>query len=139
MVVRLHRSGLRECRFHFAFLSLVRDSWPQQADATGLPDLSWRNINPASEIVQRMRKELERIREWAAAQLTTGAEPLWSWHQLMRLQATIGAILSDMDSVTTESSSLSEERLRGHLRLVASNGLQDIAPPRSVGLSLVSK
>ena len=86
-----------------------------------------------------MRKELEQIREWAAAQLAKGAEPPWSWHQLMRLQATVGVILSSMDTLATEISPLSQECLGGHLRLLASTSPQDIAPRRSVELSLVSK
>jgi hypothetical protein len=81
-----------------------------------------------------MRDELTRVREWAAAKLTTGAEPPWSWYQLMKLNEAIDAILAGMAVVTTESSPPEGARPETHLRLVEATCPQDTSRPRPAGL-----
>jgi len=64
-----------------------------------------------------MRKELEQTRDWASTKLTTGAEPPWSWCQLMKLQEAVDGILAGMPPITTENSPQLAQHPGVHLRL----------------------
>ena len=81
-----------------------------------------------------MKAELEKVREWADAKLSTGAEPPWAWYQYMKLRETLDAILQGMATTTTESSLQSAEHPGAHLLLVGSTDPQDSAQPHHVGL-----
>lgn len=76
------------------------------------------------------RTDLERIRAWADAKLTTGEEPPWAWYQYMKLRETLDAILGGMAAVTpqTESSPQEAPRPGTPLRLVDATYQQDTAP-----------
>ena len=81
-----------------------------------------------------MRNELENIREWADAKITSGQEPPWAWFQYMKLRETLDAILAGMDCVTTEHSQQSEQQPEKHLQLVEATDPPDNAQRHSVGL-----
>lgn len=81
-----------------------------------------------------MRTELEHIREWTNAKITSGQEPPWAWYQYMKLRETLDAILAGMDCVTTESSQQSTPHQEKHLRLVEDTDPKDTPPRRPVGL-----
>jgi hypothetical protein len=67
------------------------------------------------------KTDLERVRDWAIQKLATGAEPPWSWYQLMKLREATEAILAGM-AVTQPMAESRESALRqgGGLRLAAS-------------------
>jgi len=46
------------------------------------------------------REELEKVRSWADAKLSTGEEPPWAWDQYMKLRETLDAILAGMAQTT---------------------------------------
>ena len=75
-----------------------------------------------------MREELEKVRDLAERKITAGQEPPWVWYQYMKLREAANAILAGLDDVTV--SRQSGPRPAEHLQLVASNILQDNAPPR---------
>ena len=81
-----------------------------------------------------MRTELEHIREWTNAKITSGQEPPWAWYQYMKLRETLDAILAGMDCVTTESSQQSAPHQGTHLRLVDATDQQDNVQRHPVGL-----
>jgi hypothetical protein len=81
-----------------------------------------------------MQKELEHIREWAAAKIQGGSEPPWAWYQYMKLIETADAILNGMAATTTVSSPPTAQHSDAHLRLVASTDRRGNARPRHVGL-----
>ena len=81
-----------------------------------------------------MRAELEQIRDWANAKITSGEEPPWAWFQYMKLRETLDAILSGMDAVTTESSPQSGSHSGSFPRLVESTDPQDNVQCHPVGL-----
>jgi hypothetical protein len=65
------------------------------------------------------RAELERVRDWAVAKITTGEEPPWAWYQYMKLREALDAILGGMDATqSTVDSQGSAIRRGGGLRLV---------------------
>jgi len=66
-----------------------------------------------------LRKELERIREWANEKAQSGQEPPWAWFQYMKLVETADAILAGMDATITQPDLQgSPPRSETHLRLV---------------------
>ncbi len=72
--------------------------------------------------------DLERVRDWAMEKIATGAEPPWSWYQLMKLREAIEAILAGM--VVTQPMANSPEsasRSGTGLRLVGAVDRQDNA------------
>ena len=73
-----------------------------------------------------MRKELEKIREWADSKIASGSEPPWAWYQYMKLRETVDAILGGM-AVTRQTASLpgSESQSESGLRLAAAIDPQD--------------
>lgn len=73
------------------------------------------------------RNELVKIRDWVDEKITTGAEPPWSWYQLMKLREALDAILSGMQATKLQGSPLSESHSESGLRLVACNNPQEIA------------
>lgn len=67
--------------------------------------------------------ELQHVREWAHAKVTSGEEPPWAWYQYMKLQEALDAILRGMASTTcvtlqADSQPAGQHRGSGHLRLV---------------------
>lgn len=78
-------------------------------------------------------EELQRVRQWADDRIATGAEPPWSWFQLMKLRETLDVILDSMESRRTVNSPPPAEHQGSGLRLVASEDHQDSAQPRHVG------
>jgi len=81
-----------------------------------------------------MREELQKVRDWAQAKITTGQEPPWAWFQYMKLVENCDAILAGMDATTTASLWQSPAPQGEHLRLVGSTCPPDTAPRRHVGL-----
>lgn len=79
------------------------------------------------------REELQRLRDWADGKIATGAEPPWSWYQYMKLRETLDAILAGMAATRTVDLLQSEPHPGTGLRLVASNGPQDIARSHQAG------
>jgi hypothetical protein len=79
------------------------------------------------------REELEKVRAWADAKIATGGEPPWAWYQYMKLRETIDAILAGQAATRTVDSPQLEPHQETGLRLVASNGPQDIARSRQSG------
>jgi hypothetical protein len=65
--------------------------------------------------IRMMRKELERIREWAIEQLAAGTERPWSWYQYMKLREAAESILAGTDVAQPMDIS---PRSAPHLRLV---------------------
>jgi hypothetical protein len=82
------------------------------------------------------REELEKVRSWADAKLSTGEEPPWAWDQYMKLRETLDAILAGMAQTTPLGSPQSEQLPERSLRLAACNGSQDIAQCRSDELAV---
>lgn len=69
------------------------------------------------------RAEIEKMRAWASAKITTGNEPPWAWYQYMKLRETLDAILAGMDAVEVvtlpaDSPGSEQHPGSGHLRLV---------------------
>ncbi len=83
--------------------------------------------------LDHMQSELQKVREWADAKIASGEEPPWAWFQYMKLRETLDAILTGIDSTTTESSLQSAVHQETHLRLVASTDQRDGVPPRQSG------
>jgi hypothetical protein len=74
------------------------------------------------------RDELQKVRDWANGKIATGAEPPWSWFQLMKLREDLDQILAGMSVVKTESSPQSEAHSGTGPRLAVSNVRQGSAP-----------
>ena len=77
------------------------------------------------------REELEKVRSWADAKLSTGEEPPWAWDQYMKLRETLDAILAGMAQTTPLGSPQSEQHPESPLRLVACTDSKDTARYRS--------
>ncbi len=77
------------------------------------------------------KTDLERVRDWAIQKLATGAEPPWSWYQLMKLREATEAILEGM-AVTqpTAYSRGSAHHEDAGLQLVGSSDPQETARHR---------
>ena len=79
------------------------------------------------------KADLERVRDWAIQRLATGAEPPWSWYQLMKLREATEAILEGMEVMRPMAYLReSEQRQDAALRLVDSGGRQETARRHSV-------
>ena len=63
-----------------------------------------------------MKSEMEKVRNWAAARLRSGAVPDRSWYRHVRLIEALDAMLHDMS--VAENASRSEWRTRHALRVV---------------------
>ena len=69
----------------------------------------------------KLKTDLERIREWADTKIGSGSEPPWVWYEFMKLREALDAILGGMTVVTrTASLQQSGKRQGNGLRLVAS-------------------
>lgn len=79
-------------------------------------------------------EELQRVRQWAGDRIATGAEPPWSWFQLMKLRETLDAILDSMEATRTVNSPPPAEHQGSGLRLVASEDHQNSAQHRPSGV-----
>lgn len=71
------------------------------------------------------RSDLERMRAWADDKISTGAEPPWSWFQMMKLRETLDAIIAGMPEAKTESLPQSSQPQGNGLRLVGTNCHQE--------------
>jgi len=76
-------------------------------------------------------QELQRIRDWADAKITTGNEPPWSWFLYMKLREDLDQVIASIavSVIKTESSPQSELHSGNGPRLVVSNVRQDGAQP----------
>lgn len=75
------------------------------------------------------RQQLEQIRQWADEKIATGAEPPWSWYQLMKLREALDAILAGMPSEMSSP--------RGHgPRLVGKDYPENEANPETTPVQL---
>lgn len=72
-----------------------------------------------------MKAKLEEVREWAKSKIASGAEPPWSWYQLMKLIEAVDTILEGQACITTENSQRVEARPGKHLRPVDSTYPRD--------------
>ena len=72
-----------------------------------------------------MRKELEKIREWADSKIAAGSEPPFAFYRYMQLREAADAILGglSMSIPMPEDSPESALHQGTGLRLVVSNGL----------------
>jgi hypothetical protein len=72
-----------------------------------------------------MKKNLEKVREWAYEKVRDGHEPPWAWYEYMKLIDASESILDGLDAARTGSSARSD-RPPGKGRLQA----VDAAYPR---------
>ena len=67
------------------------------------------------------QEELEKVRQWADAKISTGEEPPWAWFQYMKLREVLDQLLTGMAATQTESSPQPTERSGSGPRLAVSN------------------
>jgi hypothetical protein len=77
-------------------------------------------------------EELQRLRNWSDAKVTTGQEPLWTWYQNMKLREALDAIIGGMEcaAIQMESSPPAREHPDSGPGLVVSNSQPGGAPKR---------
>lgn len=51
------------------------------------------------------RQELQRIREWADAEIAAGQDATWIWYQYMKLREALDGIIAGMECVALQSES----------------------------------
>ena len=49
------------------------------------------------------RQELQRMREWADAQIAAGQDATWIWYQYMKLREALDGIVAGMECVALQS------------------------------------